>query len=79
MYSPGGFRRAKPASAVFPKYGVEELISRGERDRSGSERALCMLRSATTRRGTPRDGKRVLARPGGPSGRAYWWSRRLLS
>jgi len=73
VYSPGGFRRAKPALAVFPKYGVEELISRGERDRSGSERALCMLRSATNRSGTSKVGKRV-------SGETEWtrWSRVLV-
>ena len=49
----------------FLKYGVEETISSGATDRSRSERAWCMLRSPTTRRGTSRDGKRV-------SGRIEW-------
>jgi len=59
VYCPGGCKRAKPASAAFSKYGVEETISRRKNDSSGSERGLCMLRSPTTRRGIPRAGKRV--------------------
>ena len=70
VYSPGWFRRAKPASAAFANYGVEETISRGENDRSGSERGLSMLRSPTTRTGIRRARKRV-------SGGTEWtlWSR----
>jgi len=73
VYSPGGLRRAKPPFAAFSKHGVEEPISRGENNRSGSERGLCMLMSPTTRRGTPRDGKRI-------SGESEWtrWSRVLV-
>ena len=73
VYSPGGLRRAKPASAAFSKYGVEDNISRGESDCSGSERPLCMLKSPTTQRGTSRDGKRV-------SGETEWtrWSHVLV-
>jgi len=70
VYSPGGLRRAKPASAAFSKYGVEETISQGENELRGSERGLCMLRSPTIRRGIPTSGNRV-------SGGTEWtlWSR----
>jgi len=59
VYSPGGLRRAKPDSAAFSKYGVEDEISRCEKCRKGSERGLWMLRSPKTRRGNPRLGKRT--------------------
>jgi len=59
VYSLGGLRRAKPDSAAFSKYGVEDVISRGEKCRRGYVRALWMLRSPTTRRGNPRSGKRT--------------------
>jgi len=39
VYSPGGFKRAKPASAAFSKYWVEKEISYGEKAPSCSERA----------------------------------------
>jgi len=59
VYSPGGLRRAKPDSASFSKYRVDDEISFGEKCRRGSERGLWMLRSPTTRRGNPRLGKRT--------------------
>jgi len=70
---PRRVEEGKPASAAFSKYGVEESISHGEKDRCRSGKGLCMLRSPTTRRGIPRAGKRV-------SGETEWtlWSRVLV-
>jgi len=79
VYSQGGLRRARPASAAFSKDGDKELISRRDNHRSGSKRGLCMLRSATTRRETRRVRTGFLGRPSGPDGYICWWSRRLLA
>ena len=73
VYSPGGLRRPKPASAGFSKKGVEDPISRGKHDYRRSERGLCILRSPTTKRGTSKVGNRK-------SGGTEWtrWSRVLV-
>jgi len=54
---PGGLSSAKPASAAFSKYGVEEEIFHGEKARRGSDQGLWMLRSPTIKRENPRLGK----------------------
>lgn len=79
VYTLGLLRRAKAPCAAFSKYGDEETISRGENDRSGSERCLWMLRSPTTRRGRQEPGRGCLEQPSGLDAPACWWSRRLLS
>jgi len=73
VYSPGGLRRANPSPAAFSKSGVDEAISRDEKERKGSDVGLWMLRSPTGRRGNPRSGKRT-------SGGTEWtrWSTLLV-
>ena len=58
MYTPGEFSRAKPPSAANLKSGVKEETSWDKNERSGSARALWMLRSPTTKSGIPMSGKR---------------------
>ena len=70
VYSQGGLRRTRPASAAFSKDGDKEPISRGDNHRSGAQRGLCMLRSATMRRETPRVRRGFLGRLSGPDGHA---------
>jgi hypothetical protein len=57
VYTPGELSRSKPPSAANSKYGAEEEMSDGEKERSGSERGLWMLRSPATKRGSPASGK----------------------